>query len=78
MEELVTLEDRQSLERRGLMRVSIARKPGWQLPKAFASLVLEETETWDLLAELVRIVRQQGAVSMPEGVAANDEACSRS
>ena len=74
MEELVTLEDRQSLEGRGLMRVSIARKPGWQLPKAFASLGLDETETWDLLAELVRIVRQQGAVSMPEGVAANDEA----
>ena len=56
------------------MRVSLARKPGWQLPKAFASLGLDETETWDLLAELVRSVRQQGAVTMPEGVAANDEA----
>ena len=74
MQELVTLEDRQSIEGRGLMRVSMARKPGWQLPRAFASLGLDETETWDLLAELVRTVRQQGAVSMPEGVAANDEA----
>ena len=74
MQELVTLEDRQSLEGRGLMRVSLARKPSWQLPKGFAALGLDEAETWDLLAELVRAVRQQGAVSMPEGVAANDEA----
>ena len=56
------------------MRVSLARKPSWQLPRGFAELGLDDAETWDLLAELVRIVRQQGAVSMPEGVAANDEA----
>ena len=68
MQELVTLEDRQSLEGRGLMRVSLARKPSWQLPRGFAELGLDDAETWDLLAELVRIVRQQGAVSMPEGV----------
>ena len=73
MQELVTLEDRQSLEGRGLMRVSLGRKPSWQLPKGLTALGLDETEAWDLLAELIRSVRQQGAITMPEGVAANDE-----
>ena len=62
------LEDRQSLEGRGLIRVSLDRKPSWQLPKGLAALGLDEAEAWDLLAELVRTVRQQGAITMPEGV----------
>jgi hypothetical protein len=74
MQELVTTEDRQSLEGRGLIRVSLSRKSSWQLPKGFAALGLDETEAWDLLAELVRSVRQQGAITMPEGVNARDEA----
>jgi ATP-dependent helicase YprA (DUF1998 family) len=73
MQELVTTEDRQSLEGRGLIRVRLDRKPGWQLPRGLTALGLEEAEAWDLLAELVRSVRQQGAVTMPEGVEANDE-----
>ena len=56
------------------MRVSLGRKPSWQLPKGLAALGLDETGAWDLLAELVRSVRQQGAITMPEDVAANDEA----
>ena len=67
------MEDRQSLEGRGLLRVSLDRKPGWQLPSKFGDLGLDEAEAWDLLAELVRSIRQQGAVAMPEGVEANDE-----
>jgi ATP-dependent helicase YprA (DUF1998 family) len=73
MQELVTTEDRQSLEGRGLIRVGLDRKPSWQLPRGLAALGLDESESWDLLAELVRSVRQQGAVTMPEGVEANDE-----
>jgi ATP-dependent helicase YprA (DUF1998 family) len=73
MQELVTIEDRQSLEGRGLMRVSLDRQKSWQLPKGLTTLGLSETEVWDLLAELVRSVRQQGAITMPEGVEANDE-----
>ncbi len=73
MHELVTTEDRQSLEGRGLIRVSLARKPGWQLPRGLTALGLDEPEVWDLLAELIRSVRQQGAITMPEGVEANDE-----
>jgi ATP-dependent helicase YprA (DUF1998 family) len=73
MRELVTTEDRQSLEGRGLIRVSLSREPGWQLPRGFTALGLDEAEAWDLLAELVRSVRQQGAISMPEGVEANDK-----
>jgi len=72
MQELVTLEDRQSLEGRGLMRVNLGRR-SWQLPKGLTALGLDETEAWDLLAELIRGVRQQGAITMPEGVAANNE-----
>jgi ATP-dependent helicase YprA (DUF1998 family) len=73
MRELVTTEDRQSLEGRGLIRVGLDRKPGWQLPRGVAALGLDQTESWDLLAELIRSVRQQGAITMPEGVEANDE-----
>ena len=73
MQELVTTEDRQSLEGRGLVRVSLGRKSGWQLPKGLTALGLDEAEAWNLLAELVRSVRQQGAITMPEGVEANDE-----
>jgi ATP-dependent helicase YprA (DUF1998 family) len=73
MQELVTTEDRQSLEGRGLIRVRLDRKPGWQLPKGLTTLGLNEAEGWDLLAELVRSLRQQGAASMPDEVDARDE-----
>ena len=56
MQELVTLEDRQSLEGRGLIRVNLGRR-SWQLPKGLTALGLDETEAWDLLAELIRGVR---------------------
>ena len=73
MQELVTTEDRQSLEGRGLIRVSLDRKPSWQLPRGLTALGMDDAEVWDLLAELVRSARQQGAITMPEGVEANDE-----
>src|SRR5262249_56025125 len=49
------------------------RKPSWQLARGLSALGLDQAEAWDLLAELIRSVRQQGAITMPEGVEANDE-----
>ena len=75
MSELVSTDDRQSLEGRGLLRVDLTRPEGVTLPPAYTRLLgLGEGEVWDLFGELVRTLRQQGALSMPEGVAADDEA----
>ncbi|WP_067599208.1 DEAD/DEAH box helicase [Nocardiopsis listeri] len=75
MSELVSTDDRQSLEGRGLLRADLTRPEGVSLPRAFTEwLGLDEDEVWDLFGELVRTLRQQGALSMPEGVAADDEA----
>jgi ATP-dependent helicase YprA (DUF1998 family) len=73
MLEMVTTDDRQSLEGRGLLRVELDREPGWRLPAGLAVCGLSEQEAWDLLGELVRSLRQQGAVTMPEGVDPRDE-----
>lgn len=75
MSELVSTDDRQSLEGRGLLKVDLTRPEGVRLPPAFTErLGLDEAEVWDLFGELVRTLRQQGALSMPEGVVADDEA----
>ena len=74
MLELVATDDRQSLEGRGLLRVDLEREPGWCLPRAMDALGLDEGESWSLLAELVRSLRQQGAITMPEGVDPRNEA----
>jgi ATP-dependent helicase YprA (DUF1998 family) len=73
MMEMVTTDDRQSLEGRGLVRVDLGREPGWRLPASFAALGLSDQESWDLLGELARSLRQQGAITMPEGVDPRDE-----
>jgi len=74
MQELVTTDDRQSLEGRGLLRVELGRDDRWLLPPALKTLGLSDQESWDLLGELMRSLRQQGAVTMPEDVDAHDEA----
>lgn len=74
MLELVATDDRQSLEGRGLLRVDLGRDLGWHLPPALASLGLDDDEGWALLSELVRSLRQQGAVTMPDDVDPRDEA----
>jgi ATP-dependent helicase YprA (DUF1998 family) len=73
MLEMVTTDDRQSLEGRGLLRVELDREPGWRLPPRLAVCGLSDHETWDLLAELARSLRQQGALTMPEDVDPRDE-----
>ena len=74
MLELVATDDRQSLEGRGLLRVDLGRERSWRLPSALQSLGLSEEETWAFLSEMVRSLRQQGALTMPEDVDPRDEA----
>jgi hypothetical protein len=73
-QELVSMDERQSLEGSGLVRIEMLVDPSWTLPPALVSLGLTETEGWGLLQELVRSLRQQGAVTTPDGVDPRDEA----
>lgn len=74
LNEMVTTDDRQSLEGRGLLRVGLLRPEGLRIPPAFTQrLGLGEDEVWNLFGELVRTLRQQGALTMPEEVAPDDE-----
>jgi ATP-dependent helicase YprA (DUF1998 family) len=73
MAELVATDDRQSLEGRGLLRVELGREPEWRLPAPLRDVGLGEQATWDLLGELARSLRQQGAITMPEDVDPRDE-----
>ena len=74
MAELTAIDDRQSLEGQGLLRIRLARPANQPPPSALTSLGLDREESWSLLAELVRSVRQQGALTMPDGVDPRDEA----
>jgi ATP-dependent helicase YprA (DUF1998 family) len=74
MQELVTLDDRQSLEGLGLLQMDLDRNPRWKIPPVFTSLGLTDEESWALLSELVRTLRQQGVIDMPEDVDPRDEA----
>lgn len=73
MQEMLSLDERQSLEGLGLLDIRLDRESTWQVPGPLLALGLREDEAWDLLEVLVSTLRQQGAVTMPEGVEANDE-----
>lgn len=73
MAEVLAMDDRQSLEGLGLIRISLDRDSRWQAPAPLLQLGLTVDEAWAFLQELVRTLRQQGAVTMPEDVAPNDE-----
>ncbi|WBB99736.1 DEAD/DEAH box helicase [Solwaraspora sp. WMMA2080] len=72
--EIVGVDERNSLEGRGLLAWGMSRDPAWQAPQPLISLGLTETEVWALLDELLRSVRLQGAVAAPDGVDPRDEA----
>ena len=73
MRELVALDERQSLEGLGLLRVRLDRDPSWPPPRPLLDLGLTGEECWLLLAELLRTLRLQGALTMPEEVDPGDE-----
>ncbi|BBY36831.1 DEAD/DEAH box helicase [Mycobacterium mantenii] len=73
MAEVLATDDRQSLEGLGLISISLFRDPHWPAPAPLLQLGLTEDEAWSFLQELVRTLRQQGAVTMPEDVPPNDE-----
>ncbi|MGW5188919.1 DEAD/DEAH box helicase [Kribbella sp. NPDC004138] len=73
MAEVLATDDRQSLEGLGLMRVALYRDPNWQAPRPLIDLGLDEDEAWAFIQELLRSVRQQGAVTMPDEVPPNHE-----
>ena len=70
--ELVSIDHRQSLEGLGLLAVHHTRT-GQPAPDALLRLGLSDEQSWDLLEELVRSLRQQGAMLMPPDVRADDE-----
>jgi ATP-dependent helicase YprA (DUF1998 family) len=73
MRELVAVDERQSLEGLGLLRVGMEADPSWRPPAPLLALGLTPAECWGLLAELARTVRSQGALTMPEEVDPADE-----
>ena len=73
MAEILSTDDRQSLEGLGLVGIELDRDPAWQAPAPLRALGLDEEEVWAFLQELMRTLRQQGAVTMPDEVPANDE-----
>ncbi|MEU4394361.1 DEAD/DEAH box helicase [Kribbella sp. NPDC023855] len=73
MAEVLATDDRQSLEGLGLMRVALYCDPSWQAPRPLIDLGLTEDEAWAFIQELLRSVRQQGAVTMPDEVPPNHE-----
>ncbi len=73
-QEVVDLDERNSLEGTGLVSWRLLKDPGWAAPVPLTQLGLRPDESWDLIEELVRTLRQQGAVSTPDGVDPRDEA----
>jgi hypothetical protein len=73
-QELLSLDERLSLEGLGLIQLRLEREPDWTVPPALLQLGLTEEEAWALLAELVRTLKQQGAVTTSEDVDPSDEA----
>ncbi|MFE2578953.1 DEAD/DEAH box helicase [Streptomyces sp. NPDC059378] len=74
MQEVLSFDDRQSLEGLGLLRVELDREPFWKPPTALTTLGLDDEDCWRLLQELLRTLRNQGALTMPEDVDSSDEA----
>ncbi|HEX7162261.1 MAG TPA: DEAD/DEAH box helicase [Trebonia sp.] len=73
LRELIALDERQSLEGLGLLRVALDVEPAWRPPAPLLALGLTADECWLLLGELARTLRLQGALSMPEEVDPADE-----
>jgi ATP-dependent helicase YprA (DUF1998 family) len=73
LRELVALDERQSLEGLGLLRVGLDTDPSWQPPGPLLDLGLSVSDCLVLFTELLRTLRLQGALTMPEEVDPADE-----
>lgn len=76
MQEVLSIDDRQSLEGLGQISVRLDRDPAWRAPAPLFQLGLTEEEAWTFLETLVMTIRSQGALTMPRDVSADDEAFS--
>ncbi|MEV1111262.1 DEAD/DEAH box helicase [Micromonospora sp. NPDC049751] len=72
--EVVGVDERNSLEGRGLLVWDMSRDPAWTPPRPLTDLGLTADEAWALIGELVRSIRLQGAVAALDGVDPRDEA----
>ncbi|SDT60812.1 DEAD/DEAH box helicase [Actinoplanes derwentensis] len=72
--EVVGVDERNSLEGRGLLAWDMSRDPAWSAPRPLTGLGLSADEAWALIGELVRSIRLQGAVAALDGVDPRDEA----
>ncbi|MEO3777967.1 DEAD/DEAH box helicase [Micromonospora sp. B11E3] len=72
--EVVGVDERNSLEGRGLLVWDMLRDPTWTAPQPLLDLGLTADEAWALVGELVRSIRLQGAVAALDGVDPRDEA----
>lgn len=73
MAEIVSMDDRLSLEGLGLAVISMYRHPQWQAAAPLLDLGLSPDEAWSFMQELVRSLRQQGAITMPDDVPPNHD-----
>lgn len=73
MAEAVATDGRQSLEGLGILSIEMEKPDSWSIPKPLLDLGLSENEGWDMLQEMVKTVRSQGVLSMPEEVHPDDE-----
>jgi hypothetical protein len=76
LQELTAWDRQNSLEGLGLVQFRLVRPQGWQPP---AELLqdpwrLSADEAWTLICLLMDSVRQQGAITFPDGVSPTDEA----
>ncbi|MBO4209123.1 DEAD/DEAH box helicase [Micromonospora echinofusca] len=72
--EVVGVDERNSLEGRGLLIWDMSRDPTWTPPRPLTDLGLTADEAWALVGELLRSIRLQGAVAALDGVDPRDEA----
>lgn len=73
MAEAMSIDDRLSLEGLGLLYIGMDKPTTWKAPEPLLKLGLSEDESWSLLQELIRSLRLQGAVTLPENIDAKDE-----
>lgn len=71
--DLVSVTSANTLEGIGLIAYGLRRNPRWTLPRPLPDFGFDEDEGWNLVAELMRTLRSQGAVSVPDGVAPDDD-----